>query len=203
MTIKITAYRGEHGKPDGNAFQSRLGALSFGTVESAKYYATSPNNRADLIEQSRVIKAELTISNPVMNNPHDPFIDFPIIVSAIGVEKAKTIALEQEGHIANTNNWCELSDEHQCETLTELFDKMGVEAALGELYMDAYPVFDEDRYVQWFREAGFDGLVQGGNGVTAMTPEYKVFDPKQATVLNVIELPQHEKRLESEPELVC
>lgn len=203
MTIKATAYRGEHGKRADEALQSRLGSIAFGTVDAAKYYAKNPNNRADMVVESRVIKAEVTIEKPVMNNPHDPFIDFPIIVEAIGVDKAKQIAIELKDHIFNTNNWCELSDEHGCATVEELFEKLGVEKALDELYVDAYPVFDEEKYVQWFRDAGFDGLVQGGNGVTAMEPEYKIFSPEQAKVLSVIPLKERAHELDDEPALTA
>jgi hypothetical protein len=204
MTIKVTAYRGEHGELDAdNHFQSRLGALSFGTVEAAKTYASSPNNRDDTLITPRIIKAEITIHNPVMNDPDDPFIDFSIIIKAIGVEKALKIALEEEGHISNTDNWHELSSEHGCSSVEKLCKKLGAENALNQIYMDAYPVFDDPTYVSWFRDAGFDGLVQGGNGETGLMPEYKVFNPEQAKVLKVLILRTNDKDMNVDSELDC
>lgn len=203
MAIKITAYRGEHGKPNAERLQTRLGAISFGSVEAAKLYAQHPNNRADEVFESRVIKAELIITNPVMNNPHDPFIDLSIIADAIGLEKAKTIAIELKDHIFNTDNWGDLAEEYECETIDELFVKMGARAALEAIYIDAYPVFDENKYVQWFRDAGYDGLVQGGNGATACEPEYKIFSPEQARILSVVSLKEREHELDDEPALTA
>lgn len=201
MSIKIVAFRGEHGEPDGKPFHTRQGAVSFGTVAAAKLYATSPNNRDDTVVSPRIIKAEITINNPVMNQPDDPFIDFSIIMDAIGVEKAKHIALEEEGHLCNTDNWYEVAGKHKCTSLKAMFEKIGVRETLAELYIDAYPIFDSPEYVGWFREAGFDGLVQCGNGETYDMPEYKIFNHDQAQVLKVLQLKARDKDLDVESEL--
>lgn len=188
MTITAVAYRGEHGpKREDPGFQSRLASLSFGSLETAKTYAMSPNNTNDTVVNPRLYKVALTIDNPVMNDAHDPFIDFSVIRQAVGDDKAFQMGLELEEQLLNTDNFLELLEENACSTFTQLHGELGNEL-LDNLYVDAYPVFDNKTYVDWFREAGFDGAVHGGNGVSAMEAEYKVFDAKNVRVLRTIEL---------------
>jgi hypothetical protein len=50
---------------------------------------------------------------------------------------------------------------------------------VGELYFDAFPLFDDPKWVERFKAAGYDGAIHGGNGESALTAEYKVFDRSQ------------------------
>lgn len=194
--IVVTAYRGEHGAViDGQTIQTKLGSISFGTVAAAKQYALDPNRRDDVVVDPRVMKAELTITKPVMNNPDDPFIDFTQIIEAIGIDKTKIIASELKEHVFHTDNWDEFAiekgEELGLSEDSEIFDYLlekDAQAMLSELYMDAYPVFDSQKYVDWFKAEGFDGVVQGGNGSTACEIEYKVFDPSQIKVIKTFDL---------------
>lgn len=190
--IQITAYRGQHGPDDpGNPIQSRGGSISFGSKRAAKIYATSPNDMNDEPDTPRIIVANLTINNPVINEPNDPFIDFSVIASALGQEKALIIMRElySVGHIGNTDNFGERISEWELDNETnplEIMIESDPDRAISELYVDAYPVFDEKEWVEWFREAGYDGAVHGGNGETALEAEYKVFDTQKIDIKHII-----------------
>jgi hypothetical protein len=188
----VTAYRGEHGpNTDNDILHSRRGSYSFGSKEAALTYATNPNDiKKDTLHSPRLIQAQLTINNPVFNDPDDPFVDLKLLINAVGLERTIMIARAQIDHLSNTDNWADVIEAKQLDHLEpkealEQLLVMGGDTALDELYMDAYPVFDEPDYVAWFVEAGFDGLIQGGNGETAMQAEYKIFSPEQALVLSV------------------
>lgn len=186
--IRVIAYRGEHGEPDGrDKFQTRLGSLSFSSIEAAKTYASSPNNRRDQVKLPRVIKAEIEILNPIFNNGEDPFVDFDILRPVIGDQRLTELARDLEPHLLNTDNFLTILDKHQCETLDQLLAKAGTDI-LDDLYVDAYPIFDESKYIDWFREAGYDGAVHRGAGATMDDVEYKIFSPDQAKVLHVTPL---------------
>lgn len=187
-----TAYRGEHGEAcDEQVIQTRLGAISFGSEEAATIYATDPNNRNDEVIEPRVILADLTIANPVMNNPGDPFIDFSVISNAIGQDKAVLIlkSVHENGHLTNTDNWSNVIEERGIDEYDDPLERMleeDVELTLSQLYVDAYPIFDNHEWVDWFRQAGFDGVICGGTGVAACEPEYRVFDVSQIDVKEVV-----------------
>ena len=187
MTVKVIAYRGEHGARSESKFQSRLGSLSFGSIEAAKTYATQPNHYHERPVDPRVYKAHITIENPIFNNPNDPFVDLDILRKAIGDEKTLQIARDLEDHLLNTNNFLELLEDHDCMTLDDLHKKLGSDV-LDLLYVDAYPVMDSETYVGWFKELGYDGAVHGGNGATALEAEYKIFDPSQAQIIKEYDL---------------
>lgn len=187
MSVTVIAYRGEHGARSEGKFQSRLGSLSFGSIEAAKIYATQPNHHHEIPIDPRVYKAHLTIKKPIFNNPNDPFIDLEILRAAIGDEKTLQIAHDLEDHLLNTNNFLELLEEHDCMTLDDLHEKLGNDV-LDRLYIDAYPIMDSETYVGWFKELGYDGAIHSGNGVTALEAEYKIFDPAQAKVIQEYDL---------------
>jgi hypothetical protein len=188
MTISVVAYRGEHGKKElTGSFQSRLASFSFGSLKTAKTYATSPNNLSDRPIDPRVYKVHLALENPVINEPSDQFIEFADILKALGPDKALQIAREQEDHLCNTDNYGGLLDEFNSKDINELHKAMG-DSFFGRLYVDAYPVFDNKNYVKWFKEAGFDGAVHGGSGTSSMEAEYKVFDTKNVRVLREFDL---------------
>jgi hypothetical protein len=177
----LIVYRGQHG-PDSDKIQNRLPVISFGTKGAADTYAYAPNNRTldKLAINPHIIAAYLSIKNPVINTPDDPFIEFEAIINAVGLENAKKIALGVADYITPTNNW---DEEYSAdfESVQELVEK--APERIKGLYVDAYAVFDEPEFVEMFKQAGFDGLIQGGNGETAMEPEYKVFDKSQIWII--------------------
>ncbi|ETV56028.1 TPA: hypothetical protein L5C22_004070 [Pseudomonas aeruginosa] len=167
----LLVFRGQHGISD-DVFHSRLGSLSFGDLSAAYTYATHPNNRSDKAERSRVIPAYLSIPNPVIVSKDDPFISFSLIADQLGIERAVVMARELAPHIDQYSYM-----EEQGTTVAELL-AADLEA-VRTLDADAYLVFDSPKYVEWFKEAGFDGAIHLGNGETAGSVEYKVFSPDQ------------------------
>lgn len=200
--IKVTVYRGEHGTPEvGSAFQSKLGSISFGSIDSAKIYAKSPNDRSDQVQAARVIKAAIEINNPIFNNELDPFVDFVLLRPVIGDEKLIEMARDLEDHLLNTDNFLCLLDDNGCQSFDELLKKAGANI-LNDIYVDAYPVFDDPKYIGWFKEAGFDGAVHRGAGETMDDVEYKIFSSEQARVLNVTYLdPSQRPQVKTGPEM--
>lgn len=186
--IEVIAYRGEHGKPDPeNPLQTRLGSISFGSLQGAEIYAREPNRRADRPVEPRVIEARLRINNPVPLDEEDPFIDMALLAQTLGEERAKTIALAVDGYIRNTSNWEDVCRSYGYSELPGSVEELLNEypEALHKLYADVYAVLDEPEWIGWLQEAGYDGAVHAGASVTAMEREYKIFSPEQAEILNV------------------
>jgi hypothetical protein len=179
--IPLKVYRGEHGECSG-LIHTRHGAISFGSKEAAESYATQPNNPDDVPVSPRIIEAYLSLKNPVINDNEDPFIDLGHIADILGMEKAVQIATVCDSHIKNTDNWCSNFGEDY-ETVADLLAQSP--EMLRELYVDAYPIFDNHTFVQWFKEAGYDGAIHGGNGETALEAEYKVFSESQIKIVKV------------------
>ncbi|EPG8943959.1 LPD23 domain-containing protein [Pseudomonas aeruginosa] len=167
----LLVFRGQHGISD-DVFHSRLGSLSFGDLSAAYTYATHPNNRSDRAERSRVIPAYLSITNPVIVSKDDPFISFSLIADQLGIERAVEMARELAPHI-DQYSYMEEQDTTVAELLAADLE------AVRTLDADAYLVFDSPKFVEWFKEAGFDGAIHLGNGETAGSVEYKVFSPDQ------------------------
>lgn len=176
----LVVYRGEHGDNDGieeGAFiQSRLGSISFGSIESANIYAMTPNNLLDEIKAPRIIPAKLIIENPIVSDEHDPFIDFTILSEAIGEANATKAFIKYEDEIINTNNWEENFGKRYM-SIKEMID--AEPDKLQSLYIDAYHLLDDPAIVEKLIAAGFDGAIHGGNGITAYETEYKVFNIDQ------------------------
>jgi hypothetical protein len=188
----LVVYRGEHGPIDlqvdendhlrkWGGFQTRLGALSFGSERAAMTYALKPNRQDDFPLAPRVASAHLSIRNPVMNQPNDPFVELGDIARAVGANLAKKIAVDMKDHITNTNRW---SDE--IGLVFETFDDYFRSASFSfeDLYFDAYALFDEPTYAAMFKVAGFDGAIHGGSGATFGETEFKVFGAKQVWPLS-------------------
>lgn len=170
-SLPIVVYRGEHGDST-DPIHSRTRAISFSNAEAASTYATQPNDPDDTPVAPRVTAAYLSITNPVINDPDDPFIDMSAIAARLGSTKAQAIALRLADHIENTCNWLD----RFAPTFASVADLIDRNPELmSELYLDAYPVFDDDEIVSWFAEAGYDGAIHAGTGETAMEVEYKVF----------------------------
>jgi len=169
--LPIVVYRGEHGESN-DLIHSRTRAISFSNATAASAYASQPNNPDDKPVAPRVLAAYLSIENPVVVDRDDPFIDISTIAARLGDAKAKTIALRLADHIEHTCNWVD-NFEPKFASVADLIDRNP--ELMSELYLDAYPVFDDDEIVSWFAEAGYDGAIHAGNGETAMEVEYKVF----------------------------
>lgn len=167
----LLVFRGQHGISD-DVFHSRLGSLSFGDLSTAYLYATEPNERSDRVAQSRVIPAYLSITNPVIVSKDDPFISFSLIADHLGVERAVEMAKDLSEHI---NQYAYMIE--QGSTVADLLASNP--EAVRTLDADAYLVFDSPKFVEWFKEAGFDGAIHLGNGATLDAVEYKVFSPEQ------------------------
>jgi hypothetical protein len=173
----LVVYRGEHGDVDGRRFQSRLGSISFGSAAAASTYSMSPNNRADVVTNARVLSAYLKIEKPFINDPEDPFIDLGMIERVLGTEEANRAAVKFKDYIENTNNWEEISEETGCKTIRGLLKKYP--ERMKELYFDAYAFFDNAEYMAKLKALGFDGAIHMGSGETFDELEYKVFDESQ------------------------
>ena len=171
----VVVYRGEHGVSPGPV-HARARAVSFGSATAANEYAQHPNKRGDVAVAPRVIPAYLAISNPVLDNRDDPFIDMGTIIDKLGPDKAERIARRFAAYIENTGNWIE-GFSHDYDSVEQLLDLEP--SRITDLYLDAYPVFDDDEVVGWFAAAGYDGAIHLGNGITALEPEYKVFNHAQ------------------------
>jgi hypothetical protein len=200
----VVVYRGEHGLSS-DIIHSRSRAVSFGTFQAASSYALSPNRPQDKPIAPRVMAAYLSIKNPALDNRDDPFIEMSTIVEKLGPEKAELIARRFAGHIENTGNWVD-GLARDFESVEQLLDLEP--ARITDLYLDAYPVFDDDEVVSWFAEAGYDGAIHLGNGETALEEEYKVFDRSQvhlafgvdhAALAHALTLVRAENRLQAAP----
>lgn len=177
----MLVFRGEHALPSpGKRFMSRLGSLSFASHEIAMTYATSPNHRRDEILLPRILPALLRIENPFPCDREDPFVEFSKIIEHLGVKKAHRIASALQDSMHELGQWVEDDDGlyNEFEGVSDLLAR--APDRLAECYVDAYLVFDSPEFCQWFAKAGFDGVIHGGNGESALEPEYKVFDHRSA-----------------------
>lgn len=182
-SMKVRVWRGEHG--EGGPLHSRRPSLSFGDKVAATHYARHAND-GDTVVSPRLIAADIVLKKPVMVDFEDPFVDGSVLVNAIGVEATRAAFSRHEGVLHNQDNFFTVQEENDLEgcTFDQMYEAMGP-ALLNELYIDAYPIFDDPEVVDACRKAGFDGLIQGGNGETAMKAEYKVFSETSVDVLNV------------------
>ena len=180
----LIVHRGEHGLSDSVAagVHSRFTAITYSSYDAAKLYAESTNEKSDQIQQSRIASAFLSLQNPIINDPFDPFIDLSVISKTLGLEEAMDTARRLEEQIMATGNWEENFDS-EYSSLDEMFEKDP--ALVNELYIDAYLVLDNNDTVAALKKAGFDGAIHAGSGGTLDSPEYKVFSPEQVIVLDV------------------
>lgn len=178
----LVVYRGEHGDnqglPGDNLFQSRLGSISFGSAEAASFYAEEPNNRNDRPVAPRVYPAFLSITNPIIHNLDDPFIDLRALEAAMGREHALRIACKFANAIQNTNCWEEMAAELGIVCVEEA--AQDYPERLLEAYFDVFYLLDDPDEVRILQEHGFDGAIHMGNGETADELEYRIFDESQA-----------------------
>lgn len=200
----LRVYRGEHGKIEAKSgrtapsvpttgvkplreeigygdFQSRIGSLTFSDrSDAASLYAEQPNDRGldEIAGRPRVIPAYLKIENPIINSPGEPFIDGRDLAKALGANAAIRLFTKHAYWVENTQNWEEINEGYK-------YDGVGSYLAqnpkgINDLYMDAYPLLDDPEAVSALKAAGYDGAIHGGNGDTADSTEYRVFDESQA-----------------------
>lgn len=177
----LVVYRGEHGEQSMSTagLHSRRGSLSFGSAATASIYASKPNDlRLDAQAQSPVmVPAYLRIERPLVESPDDPFIDVARLIDLLGVEQARRIALKFCDHIENTGLWQE--DLAGANPSVGAYIQQASEEDLGTLYFEVYHLLDDPVEVTLLRAAGLDGAIYAGSGVSAMEPEYRVFDAGQ------------------------
>ena len=171
----LIVYRGEHG-PGSGEVESRAGSISFGSREAANLYAESPNDRRETAVAPRVMPAYLRIEKPFIDNRDDPFIDLGELERRLGRKEAARIARKFADDIEYTGNWDE-NFRGKYESVADLLARDP--QRLGELYFDAYKLFDDGAEVARIKAAGYDGAIHVGNGETAGELEYKVFDRSQ------------------------
>lgn len=173
----LIVYRGEHGSAPvyQHGIHAREGSISFASLETAVSYALTPNDPSDTALSPRVIPAILNITNPVINDPDDPFIDFSVLAHALGIPAAIQVAIKASEHIYNTANWDEMCQDF--DTVEELLNECP--EAINGLYCDAYPILADPENVKLLRMRGFDGAIHCGNGISSEDVEYKVFSADQ------------------------
>lgn len=182
MQITITAYRGEHG-PEHLVLASKVASLTFGSYQAALLYATEPNDRRDNVICPRIIEANLSIQNPILNSGADPFIDLAILRHALGCQAAKAIALRFKDWIELTAHW----SEQYADNYKSVHDLLRVNpAALDDLYCQAYPLLDDPQVITTLIAHGYDGAIYAGSAQTSDESEYRVFHKRQVQILDVL-----------------
>lgn len=179
----IIAYRGEHGPLTENIFRTKLPSLSFGSLEAAKIYATLPNDRRMTPVASRVIKAELKIANPCINQTLDSFIDLSVIRDTLGHSWVERILTEFSMELKDTNVFEEMSVELGIDTVEELAAKHS--ECVDDLCIMVYHLLDNPKFIKAMKDHGYDGAIFGGSGANAGEVEYRVFDHSQARAIDV------------------
>ena len=174
----LKVYRGEHGEVTGSV-TTRLPSITFtNDPVEASLYAEDTNDLRDRPVAPRVSPAYVSIKNPIVNTPSDPFIDYSVLIDALGLEKTIEIAqrMNKVRDVRESSAW-EEDFAADYNTLEELLDSEP--ERIGELYPLAFNVLDDPIAVEALKEAGFDGAIHAGYGGTSDTVEYRVFDESQ------------------------
>ena len=182
MQMTVTAYRGEHG-PEHLVLASKVASLTFGSYQAALLYATEPNDRRDSVICPRIIEANLSIHNPILNSGADPFIDLAILRHALGYPAAKAIALRFKDWIELTAHW----SEHYADNYRSVHELLQIKpASLDDLYCQAYPILDDPQVITTLIAHGYDGAIYAGSAQTSDESEYRVFHKRQVQILDVL-----------------
>lgn len=178
--MPLAVYRGEHGAYVDGRPQSKLGTYSFtDNPDSASTYAMEPNDHRMTAQAPRVVKAYLSIKNPIFFGQDDPFLELSWLVEKLGFQEAIRIARKFSDRIEYTGNWMDDEDGNFTG-----YDSVGAflddhPDKVNLLYFDAYHFLDDMDEVRLLIEKGFDGAAHIGNGVTSGNMEYRVFHPEQ------------------------
>lgn len=175
--LPIRVFRGEHGAldPARSGLQTLLGSLSFGTARAASHYAQNPNNLKVKPEAPRVYPAYLVIKNPIINDPHEAFMEFSHLQSKIGFDLATEFFLKNAHWIEHTDNWGNIASEGGFSDVREFHENCP--ERMSELYTQLWPLLDDPAFIKILKDKGFDGAIYQGSGETLDEPEYRVFDP--------------------------
>lgn len=186
----IVVYRGEH-SADGRWLSTRRPGLSFSTAAVANEYALHPNDRVDEtgVLEPRIMAAHLTMRRPLVNDPEDAFIDFGVLVKALGRDQACAAAKRLARDIEQTQAWLDVQAERaqsalasgRANSVEQFVDQSANE--IERLCVQAWRLLDDELTVQLLIKAGYDGAIFGGSGVGALEPEYRVFSAAQVNPL--------------------
>lgn len=174
-------FRGQYGSTTVQ-LQSKLPSITFGGLETAKLYATEPNNRGDIVVKPIVLSAVIEINNPIIKNDDDCFADFDVLVDKLGIDFMWKMAEKHSCYIYNTNNWEDNYSEYN--SVSELREANPKE--IVNIYMDAYILLDDSEFVTYAKEHGYDGAIHMGNGQTCSELEYRIFFEEQVSKLQEV-----------------
>lgn len=159
--------------------QSRLGSLSFvDSAAVAAFYALNPNDKTHASANATpvLMRCQLVIDNPLTTNGDDPFIEFVDLEAKVGTEAATGLMLRHAEYAMGTSAWDELFSERYTDLQALVNDDPG---QLKELYLQVWPLLDDPASVATLKDAGIDGAVYRGSGMSLNAVEYRVFDAKQ------------------------
>lgn len=168
-------YRGQHGLDD-NWTESLLGSLSFGTAEVAVQYAEHPNCRHHQAAAPKVFPVFLEIKKPFVADPRDPFVDVADLATLLGFDEAIRLVFKYRDYVYDTDAWSSVSDQGYESLEAVLADRPTL---LLQLCLLLYPLLDDPLEVTMLVSRGFDGAIYGGSGISAHSPEYRVFSLEQ------------------------
>lgn len=175
--VTETVYRGEHGEED-EFIHSRLACYYFSDAEVASFYAMQPNFESDVAILPRVYPVKLTMKNPFIYQPRDPYIELSEVVDKLGADEAKRIALKFSTWIVVTDNW--LSKVNEINAYKDVGDFLTQHPdGFSDLYFQAWPFFQDKFEVEGLILAGFDGAVHQGSNISSASIEYCVFHKHQ------------------------
>lgn len=177
-------FRGERNRNPVGEFNTRLASLSFTpSRELADAYAQEPNSvkpddRTDIDPTLR--EYDVTVENPWTDDPGDPFVDFAKVEEALGEGPATAELLDRMGwRLEGTNIWQEeVQPETGAESILDAYEK-NPELLREKLYVDIWPLLDDEVFVAALQEAGFDGAIYGSAGRGAHESEVRAFDARQ------------------------
>lgn len=184
MLSLSSVWRGEHGP---TPLQTRHASLTFVNDRgAAEQYALNPNVPADIptAVHPRLIEAQLTMRRPLVQDIHDPFIDFTVLAEGLGQEAAERIFCRHDDYVRHTSRWEDVQD--QFHSVKDLIDR--APELLETLYVQLWPLLDCPETIAEIKGAGFDGAIYRSSGATMDAVEYRVFDPSQIEVLQQVSL---------------
>jgi hypothetical protein len=176
--LPLTLYRGEVDHPSVSKPHSFPRALYFGDLETAHAYSDYLENSGDY-KTSRIYPVHIVLKRPFINQPEDPFLDMPEIVSRLGLEEARRIAKRFAKYIEETDQWrYRVNSEGRYDGVEHYL--ACPRSDVNNLCFQAYRFFDSQMEVNRLRRLGYDGAIHAGSGSgSAGKPEYCVFNIEQ------------------------
>lgn len=174
-------FRGEHGVLEGNiqGLHSALSSYSFSSCAVANVYAQSANDRSlwGNEAQPRLIPCYLKMENPVFTRVDDPYVDFNDLVALMGTVEAMQLFTRLSDYVEDTNAFCEINEGFGIQSLAGLINTMP--QMLEKLYVHTFRILDDDQFIAWCKENGYDGALHPGSGASMDAVEYRVFSEDQ------------------------